>query len=162
MKPGKKFRMLPDTVFHLRSKYPRWERKNLSYRKQVCLLYLEWSLQPLDKTLRQQFVDLVKEWRLKEPNRLGGKRSLLERVIRKRLFKERKKEKQRERNYKPRCRSVELQKKNKTGQFTDEMVAFRKSPENVKRINATAAHHWYVFAPDGTVYDIFNLSAFAC
>ena len=160
MKPGKKFRMLPDTVFHLRSKYPRWERKNLSYRKQVCLLYLEWSLTCRDKKLRQQLIDLVKEWRLKEPNRLGGQRSLLERAIRKRLFKLRKKEKINEKNHKALRKGVEQQKKNKTGQFTDEMVAFRKSPENAKRAKRNNGHYWYVYAPDGTVYDIVNLKAF--
>lgn len=158
--PGKKFRMLPDTVFHLRSKYPRKERNQLSYRKQVCLFYLEWCLHPQDKEMRQQFVELVKEWRKKEPNRLGGKRSLLERMVRKRLFKLAKREKLNKKNYEALCSSVNRQKKNKTGQFTDEMVAFRKSSENGKRAKRTNGCHWYVYAPDGTMYEIFSLRAF--
>lgn len=96
---------------------------------------------------------------------MGGKRSLLERVVRKKLFKQRKKEKSVEANYDSLCKSVRLQKENKTGRFTEEVRAFRKSPANGHKANATRkgktnALDWIVIDPEGNVYEVHSLTAF--
>lgn len=160
-----RYRPLVDTYYHLLRHFPEEQWSELSHRKQVCLIYMKWLIFPRDKKLRARLVDKVQEWRLKEPNRLGGKRSLLERAVRKKLFKIRKKEKLVEKNYDNICKSVRLQKENKTGSFTEEARAFRKSPANGHKANATRngkthAADWIVFAPDGTRYEVHNLRAF--
>ena len=158
------FRPFPDTLHHLMEIFPEETWEELSHRKQVCLIYLKWSLRPQNAELRQLLVDKVKEWRVKEPNRIGGKRSLLERMVRKKLFKLQRKEKNISKNHEAFCKSVELQKQNKTGQFTEEMQAFRKSSANGERGAAARRNarglDWFVYAPGGTVYEINNLRAF--
>ena len=159
------FRPFPDTLHHLMGTFPEETWETLSHRKQVCFIYLKWSIRPMDAELRNILVDKVKEWRVKEPNRIGGKRSLLERMVRKRLFKLQRREKTVAKNHEGYCKSVELQKENKTGQFTEEMQAFRKSSANGERGAAARRRNakgldWVVYAPDGSVFEINNLRAF--
>ena len=159
------FRPFPETFYHLLETFPEEVWGNLSHRKQVCLLYLKWSIRPMDAELRQLLVDKVKEWRVKEPDRIGGKRSLLERMVRKRLFKLQRREKTVAKNQEGYRKSVDIQKKNKTGQFTEEMQNFRKSSANGERGAAAGRRNprgldWVVYAPDGTIYEINSLRAF--
>jgi hypothetical protein len=116
-----------------------------------------------EKEHRSKLIEKVKEWRLKEPNRIGGKRSVLEKLCRK-FYAEHRKEKRIE---KQRNICVKIGKKafkNKTGihapgpknmYITPE---FRKSVQEA--ITRSRAMHWWVYSPDGQVYEIHNLRAF--
>ena len=172
-KPGKRFkfglklsdklhpRPLVDTFYYLKYKYPKCDWDKLSLRKQVCFLYLQWMMFP-EKEHRSELIGKVKEWRLKEPNRIGGKRSVLEKLCRKFYAAERKVE-----GYKKSGRAAkergERAFRDKTGCHSPEVRARLFTPEaNARRAATVSANagHWWVYTPDGEVLEVHNLRAF--
>ena len=80
-------RPILDTFHYLLEKYPRETWEQLSYRKRVCLAFLEWFANSHRKELMLELVDLVANWR-KTEGRVGTQhRTLLMRMVRQRLFK---------------------------------------------------------------------------
>ena len=155
-------RPLVDTYHYLKRKYPRCTWDEMSLRKQVCLYYLSWMIQP-EKKNRTALVEKVKEWRKKEPNRIGGKRSVLERLARK-FFAEEAKKKRVDENRKSFVSCGQKAFENKTGIHSPEMRALVKTPEMIRKSNEkrlkVQALHWVLYAPDGEVFEIHNLRAF--
>lgn len=158
-------RPICDTYFYLLEKYPKDTWDSLSWRKQICLGFLEWMTFPDRKELVDPLVEKVKAWRKKE-KRVGGKRSLLERQFRKKLFRKHTKE----RNYKnrpTRCDEGNRQVKNKTGMFTPERFAERCDPNSdfhKRRVEKMKARppgskglDWIVTSPWGDVYHVKGL-----
>lgn len=161
--PGN-FRPIVESYYHLCSKYPRERWEEFSYRKQVCLRYIEWLVYPADKGLRGELIDKVKEWRKEEGGRLGGKRSILEKLAR-RFFKTRRREKVSEKNRKRRIEIGEETLKNELGIFRPDLREKWKTSENARRLRsfqekAGCALYWTVYSPDGQVFHIHSLRRF--
>lgn len=159
-------RPLVETYFYLFRKYPEESWDRISLRKQVCLLYVQWMVSPHKKEYKEAMIEKVKEWRKKEPGRMGTKRSVLEKLCR-RFFQEARLEKSNsEEVRKARGKSARRQLENKTAQHTPEMAAYRKTSEFGKWLASfqkvpVHALHWYVYPPEGGVLEVFNLRAFS-
>lgn len=152
-----------DTFHYLQDKYPKrgWKRRSL--RKQVCLLYIQWMVYPTNEN-KHLLIETVKKWRKKEKNRLGGKRSVLEKLSRK-FFKECRIENNKEKVRKDQGASARRQIKEGKGRHTPEMRALFGTSEYGKWMIShqkipSRARHWWVFSPDGEVFEVFNLAKF--
>ena len=155
-------RPLVDTFHYLKYKYPKCTWGEMSLRKQVCLLYLQWMMFP-EKEHRSELIEKVKEWRIKEPNRIGGKRSVLEKLCRK-FYAEHRKEKMMEKQRDICVKTGKEAFKNKTGIHSPEVREKLLDPELLKKKQERAilanSLHWWVYSPDGEVFEIHNLKAF--
>jgi hypothetical protein len=155
-------RPLVDTYHYLKRKYPKCTWGELSLRKRVCLAYVSWMMFP-EKDNRSELIELVKEWRKKEPNRIGGKRSVLEKLARK-FFAEEAKKKRTDETRKSFVESGKKAFENKTGIHSPEIRALVKTPEMIRKSNEkrlkVQALHWILYAPDGQIFEIHNLNAF--
>ena len=154
------FRTLIDSYHHLCSKYPREKWEEYSYRKQVCLRYIEWMVNPRNKELRGELVDKVKEWRKHEKGRVGGKRSILEKLAR-RFFRQRKREKQLKEGVRIKHENINSQMERKVGIYSDEFLALRKTSDWAKWVRSFGKKKkglfWTVYSPTGEVYHVQGL-----
>jgi hypothetical protein len=116
-----------------------------------------------EKEHRSELIEKVKEWRIKEPNRIGGKRSVLEKLCRK-FYSAHRIEKFTEKQKNACSNTGKEAFKNKTGIHAPGMKERLRDPELLKKKRDRAirarAMHWWVYAPDGQVYEVHNLSAF--
>jgi hypothetical protein len=137
----------------------------LPYHKQVCIQFLRWGMTAEEKD-KEEFITLGLAWR-KEDRRVGGKRTLLERKLRKLLRTWR-----RRRAFAPsRKASSENMKKfqrEKRGVYSPEYRKERMREQNranmMKQLAAgrhPSALEWIVTEPDGTVVRIWNLQKYA-
>jgi len=158
-------RPIVETFYYLFRKYPEESWGNLSLRKQVCLCYVRWMFSPENKEAKEAMIEKVKEWRKKEPGRVGGSRSVLEKLCRKFFQEARKGKGETAEVRKARGKSARRQLENKTGRHTPELAEYRKTSEFGKWFgshrdpNANSLH-WYVYPPEGGVLEVFNLKAF--
>ena len=156
-------RPVVETFHYLKRKYPKCHWGKMSLRKQVCLLYLQWMVFPNEKEHRTLLIDKVKEWRKKEPNRVGGKRSVLEKLARK-FYQAERREKAKEKSRKVSSKNAKKTIRNKTNLFTPENQAWIKTREAIEKRCAAQkghlGHHWWVFSPDGEVFEVHSLRAF--
>jgi hypothetical protein len=137
----------------------------LSWRKRVCIQYLKWGIYAEDED-RVRFIELALEWR-KVDKRVGGKRTLLERKMRK-LLKQWRLHKafagQREA-----VRKVFQQfRREKRGVFSEEYRKERmweQNKENMRRQLEAGRHpkskEWIVYEPDGNVIRVWSLQKYA-
>lgn len=141
------------------------KRKNreLSWRKRVCLAYLDWGVTKSKKDLRK-FVETTVEWR-KVEGKVGRNRTKLEKMARK-LFAEVKRQKRSERFTE---NSTEIGKRNveqKRGFLSDEMQKNAKEKmlraRQIGDLNGTRmlGIWWIIYPPDGEPYKIRNLAKF--
>jgi len=171
-KPGKRFRFglklsdkryprpLPDTYAYLKYKYPQSTWEGLSLRKQVCFFYLTWMMYP-EKEHRSKLVEKVKEWRTGE-NRIGGQRSVLEKLCRK-FFAAERKIKVSEKSRAAARKTGKKAFRDKTGCHSPEVRARLFTPEaRAKRAATIRANsgHWWVYGPNGEVLEIHDLITF--
>ena len=152
-----------DTFPYLKHKYPEdtWGQRTL--RKQVCLHYVQWMVYPTVEN-KHLLIERVKEWRKGEASRVGGKRSVLEKLSRK-FFKECRIEKNKEKAKESQGPSARRQIEQQTGRHTPEMRALFGTSEYGKWMRsqwkgAGSARHWWVFSPTGKVYEVYNLAEF--
>lgn len=136
----------------------------LSLNKQVCVIFLRWGIFANDED-RVLFIETALRWR-KERNRIGGKRTLLERKMRK-LLKAWRRHKafagQREA-----VRKVFQQfRKEKRGVFSEEYRKERmwqQNKENMRRQLEAGRHpgakEWIVYEPDGNVVRVWSLQKY--
>lgn len=157
-------RPVVDTFAYLRHKYPEntWDQRTL--RKQVCLQYVKWMVYPT-KENKHLLIEKVKEWRKGEEGRVGGRRSILEKLSRK-FFKECKIEKNNEEAKESQGPSARRQLEQGTGRHTPELRALYGTTEYGKWMRSQwknkmgPARHWWVFSPDGQVFEVYNLAEF--
>jgi hypothetical protein len=154
-------RPIVDTWHHLRYRYPRSTWPERSLRKQVCLLYIQWLCFP-EKENRSELIEKVKAWR-KIDGRIGGERSVLEKLVR-RFFAKDKKERRSPQQKKSSLKTGKNALKNKTGIHSPEMVSLVQTPEVRAKGHETQRRirgdHWFVFCPNGDVLEIHNLKRF--
>jgi hypothetical protein len=161
---GKRFPV--DTLHHLRQKYPEENWATISLRKQVCILYITWMVYPNKKECKYALIEKVKEWRTKEPNRLGGKRSVLEKLCRK-FFQEHRRDKAKnsEESFKARQKKGVTARDNNTEIFREDLFNYRKTSEHGRWLRShfdsdRKALHWYVYTPEGERLEVFNMLQF--
>lgn len=164
-------RPLLDTFYYLLEKYPRETWGTLSYRKQVCLAFLEWFSNSHQKELMLTLVDMVVDWRRIE-GRVGSmRRTLLERMVRQRLLKKaaayRKRQalKEKARQQHAEGGSLDKAKKEGRGIFSPKYQdkAFMEEFRRKGREKAKLRQHgdkWIVTSPYGETFHITNLRAF--
>lgn len=164
-------RPILDTYFFLLEKYPKETWGTLSYRKQVCLAFLHWFSNSHRKELMLELCDLVAAWR-KEEKRIGTlKRTLLERMVRARLFRKaaayRKRQAQKEKAKQQHAEGGSLDKSKKEGrgifapkyQNKEFMDEFRRRGQEKAKLNPKG-DDWVVTSPYGETFHINNLMAF--
>jgi len=153
-------RPIVDTFAYLRYKYPRCTWDSLSIRKQICLWYISWMVNP-DKETLSILIKKVKAWR-KIDGRIGGSRSVLEKLVRRFFAKDRKKRSEAQK--KSSKNTGEQALKNKTGIHAPGMKERLQDPEivrkSIERMTLAKAQHWWVYTPDGEILEIHNLSRF--
>ena len=159
-------RPIIDTYHYLLGRYPEGTWESLSYRKRVCMWFLKWFSDPTEDNLLT-FVDMVKAWR-KNDRRVGGKRTLLEVLTRKRLFKKvRKIEIQRSgqtqgkspENLEHLRRLREVQKREKKG-FYNPQTQTKAAKDRARAMMGPQGEHWVITSPQGEVFHVQGLRAF--
>jgi hypothetical protein len=114
-----------------------------------------------DKETLSILIKKVKEWR-KIDGRIGGSRSVLEKLVRRFFAKDRKKRSETQK--KSSLKTGKNALKNKTGIHSPEMVALVQTPEvrakGEETRRRTAGEHWFVHTPDGEILEIHNLNRF--
>ena len=138
----------------------------LSWRKQVCVQYLKWGVYVEDED-KDLFIRMALEWRKREKRNNGGKRTIVEKRMRRLLPKWNK------RNALAPSRKAlgeffQKQKKEKTGVFDEEYRKNRQREVNrnnmlrqLERGRPPSAKEWIVTEPDGTEVRIWNLHQYA-
>jgi hypothetical protein len=162
--PKTSFRLVTETYWFLLERFPEEIWEDLSYRKQVCLSYLRWLVHPENKEYKDTLIKKVKEWRKKEPNRFGSKRSRLETICRK-LFRKHAKDKTQEKCKEAKSTGPRKQIESGTGGHSPELVKKRSTSEWGKHMRSLVKHHsstchWVVYSPTEEVFEVFGLSEF--
>lgn len=154
-------RVVQSTHYLLSERFP--EPEKLPLRKQVCLMYIRWGATH-NREDRTKLVELAKAWR-KEPGRVAGHRTLMERKIRK-LFRRDKKHRGLEASREGAKKWGEESHKKGIGVHSPENKA--KLAEHNRRIrreqteNGTVrASDWIIFPKDGEPFKIRNLAKWA-
>ena len=135
----------------------------ISLRKQFCLQYLKWG-STVDQADRDKFVELAKEWR-KQEDRVGAKRSLLERKARK-LFQKIAKRKKLTPSREGAKKWAEESLEKGIGVHSPESKAElvernRRQLERMKELDRFGfTSDWIVTSPTGEVFRIRNLARF--
>jgi hypothetical protein len=154
-------RNLEHTFLILQDRYP--DRSVLSIRKQFCLAYLEWKTR-CHKHLKQPWVDLAVELR-KGENKIGGKRTKLERLAR-RHFQERRKHIGCTPSREAAREFALKQVKEKTGIHSPEARAKQREIARASRARQEAENRspssaeWVITCREGGEFRIRNLTAF--
>lgn len=158
------FRPPVDTYGYLQEKYPEEKRHLMSYRKQMCFLYIKWMVYPKDDNLRHQVVELVKAWRTAEPNRFGGKRTLMEKLFRKKLFKKHRQEKRQVKAKDRKAIGPRKQMETGTGRHTPELIEQYKTSEYGRMMASRPRKKknidWVIYSPDGEIFHVQDIAAF--
>jgi hypothetical protein len=137
----------------------------LSYRKQVCLQFLKWGVYAEDED-RDKFIEMALAWR-KIENRRGGKRTIVEKRMRKLLRKWRMR-KAMAPAWKAVSNHFQRLRREKRGVFDPEYKKTREREVNranilrqIERGRHPSAKQWVVTEPDGTEVIIWNLQKYA-
>jgi hypothetical protein len=159
-------RPIIDTFHYLLEKYPRETWEGLSWRKQTCLFFLHWFVNPTEDNLLN-LVERTKAWR-KCDRRVGGKRTLLEAMIRKRLFKKAKQIEDRRKghilgkspeNLEHLRKLREKQKEEKKG-FYNPDTQTKAAKDRARAMMGPQGEWWVVTSPWGQVYHVQGLREF--
>lgn len=138
----------------------------LSWRKQVCIQYLKWGVYVKDKD-KDLFIRMTLEWRKRENRDNGGKRTIVEKRMRRLLPKWNR------RNVRAPARKAlseffQKQRREKTGVFDEEYRKNRQREVNrnsmlrqLERGRPPSAKEWIVTEPDGTEVRLWNLHQYA-
>lgn len=161
-------RPIIDTFHYLLGKCPKETWNELSWRKQTCLTFLHWFVNPTEDNLLN-LVERTKAWR-KCDRRVGGKRTLLEVMIRKRLFRKAKQIEDRRKghilgkspeNLERLRQMVEKQREEKRGFFNPAT----QTPEAKAKARALSREKqkgewWVITSPWGQVFHVQGLRTF--
>lgn len=138
----------------------------LSWRKQVCIQYLKWGVYVEDED-KDLFIRMALEWRKKEKRNNGGKRTIVEKRMR-RLLRKWNKRNALAPSRKALGEFFQKQKEEKTGVFDEEYRKNRQREVNrnnmlrqLERGRPPSAKEWIVTEPDGTEVRIWNLHQYA-
>jgi hypothetical protein len=137
----------------------------LSLNKQVCIQFMKWGMTATreDKDL---FIEMGLEWRKKD-RKYGGKRTLLERKLRK-LLRPWRRRKALTNSRKASSLVMKKLQKEKRGVYSPDYRKEKMREQNranmMKQLAAgrhPSALEWIVTEPDGTVVRIWNLQQYA-
>ena len=137
--------------------------EKVAFRKRVCLQYLRWGVTG-ERDDMDEFIRLIKQWR-KEDEKIGSKRTLLERKARK-LF-----QKVRRRNALAPARKAltEWSKESRRKQIGVHSPEYRATisarmkeqrRKELERGFYNKAKHWIVTTPEGEEIEVYDLAAF--
>lgn len=150
------------------SRYFRLKRhlegqENVSIRKRFCLAWLKWRLYRTEAD-KAEMVEIAKEFRVAE-GRVGGHRTLIEKRVR-RFFWERSKHKRLSPSREAARAFAQGQFERGEGIHSPEQVALRAERSRASRKKQLAngnpaAKDWIITDPEGNVFRIRSLTAWA-
>jgi hypothetical protein len=150
------------TLGHIVRKYLKkgTSIESLSLRKQMCIAYLKWASRK-QKKFGYEFYDLAQRFR-KEENRIGGKRTKIEKIGRKFLSVKRKDKFKETRKPGGRVQGKNLVRQRKG------FLAPDKYEEHLRNLKAAAYHKfrgstlqtWVVYPPEGDPILVKNIALF--